>query len=118
MRPFGLLDKQMPAEPEITAQISIKNNFNIPVEERSLKEIYPDVDTETLLQVEKLDNGNHSHLHQEYLLKPLPKLVVELTKPVPIPRFVRIQDDREVLEIEALKPFSKYKGYRVTTDLC
>jgi Enhancer of polycomb-like len=93
--------------PKIVIQPS---HDSIPVEEKPLEVLFPDLNVANLMQVEKIDSSNHSHLHKEYLNNPLPVLKVELSKEPLIPSFSLLENVKKSKLVKESKPFSTYTG--------
>lgn len=61
---------------------------NIPIEEASLTDLYPELDATSKIPLDRIDcKHEHSHLHQEFIKNPLPAISVPLLKPVPVPSY-------------------------------
>lgn len=82
----------------------------IPVEEKALEDLFPDLNVVNLMPVEKIDSSNHSHLHAEYLKNPLPVLKIELSKEPLIPSFALLENIKKGEKIKEIKPFTRYVG--------
>lgn len=97
-------------KPRLSSSKSSKDVY-IPKEEKSMRELYPDLNIASLMTVDSIDSNHHSHLHQVYLTNPLPKVEVKFLKSVPKASFSILKQVGIKRKFNDLLPFSKFSGF-------
>ncbi len=88
--------------------VSLGKGSGIPLEERSMRDLFPDLNVANLMEIDRLETV--SNIHKEYVKNPIPKVDVEFSKPIPKPSFQELRDIPTLITKPQIQPYARYIG--------